>query len=131
MDSKYHIKFKLKNYSLSNLHSLHEFLDGIDYKSCRSSCKEELEQLSWILDKNNKYVKGLRQKRIEFEKLIISVTEDLDYSGTRLYKNIKTNPIEQLKRVIDSPFKDLPLLINEIEHQIPKAFLLWRISINK
>jgi hypothetical protein len=126
-------QIKLNNYNLDDFQELSTMLGyvTIDGNSYRFLIKP-LGQLSWALDKKNKYIKGVAAKRAFFLKTL----QDEDDFGLKettgnREKNAQTILGDQLMSVFNCPYSDIPLLVNSIDHFLAKLFISWRLKIGK
>lgn len=127
-DNSTELKLTLSKYTLEDLHLLHGLLKDW-WESDKKDTKKyrKLEQLFWALDKNNTYIKGLRNKKNRVKELLLSPSWET--FSFRTNKNMQFP--EQASLVFKTPITELPLRINDLSHPIAKVFLSWRLKIGK
>jgi hypothetical protein len=118
-----------KKCTLNDFQELSDILEGDKSIHCLSVVK--IDMLSWVLKKDNKYVKDLPSKIKYLKEFLSDKNIDLFYNSSKDTGGAKNSTYTQLLSVLDSSLLDLPLLINTVNIPLAKAFLTWRFKISK
>ena len=116
---------KLSKFKLKDLYVLSDTLDSLPITEDAYNSNNIgilIDQLRWSLSKNNLFIRSVLDKRKKFENLLLELM-----LAVKTVDNIE----QQLLGVLNTPFSDLPLLINDIKDPFAKTLLSWRMKINK